>query len=77
MKESIIRTMVPVVVALLVRWGVKDWAGVDDVTLNTIVTALVTGLYYVGVRVLERVSSSKWGWLLGYPSQPVYYDKAA
>jgi hypothetical protein len=72
MKESVIRTVVPILVALLVRWGVQDALGIDDVLLQSLVTAAVTGLYYIGVRVLERARSSKWGWLLGYPSAPSY-----
>lgn len=72
MKESVIRTIVPVLVALLVREGVDQWLAVTQEWLTIVLTAVVTGLYYVGARVLERFKSSKWGWLLGYPSAPLY-----
>ena len=54
MKESILRTLVPVAVALLVRVGLKDWLGLDDATVLGLATVLVTGIYYVAVRVTER-----------------------
>lgn len=71
MKESILRTIVPVIVALLVRWGVRDWLGVDDATLTGVVTVLVTGVYYVAVRVAEKYLPAA-GWALGYPAAPTY-----
>lgn len=74
MKESLIRTLVPIIVTLLARAGFKE-LGVDDATIATLAAGLAAWLYYFGVRVLERASSSKWGWLLGYPSAPVYAGK--
>lgn len=76
MKESILRTIVPVIVALLVRWGVRDWLGVDDATLTGVVTVGVTGLYYVALRVLEKHFPAA-GWALGYPAAPTYPGPAS
>lgn len=74
MKESLIRTLIPIIVTLLARSGFKE-LGVDDATLATLAAGVAAWLYYFGVRVLERASSSRWGWLLGYPSAPVYSGK--
>ncbi len=71
MKESTLRTLVPVAVALLVRVGLKDWLGLDDATVLGLATVLVTGIYYVAVRVTERYFPAA-GILLGYPSAPTY-----
>lgn len=69
---SLIRTSVPIIVALLVNKGVLAWTGIDDTTLSLVVAAVTTWLYYFAVRVLERASSTRWGWLLGYASAPAY-----
>lgn len=72
MKESVIRTLVPILLALLAKTGLQEWGVIDSATLEVLVAAAATGLYYVAVRVLERARSSRWGWLLGYPAAPVY-----
>lgn len=68
---SIIRTVVPAVVAFaaaqLLRLGVE----LDAATAATLATAVLTGVYYAAVRALE----ARWpraGWLLGYPLAPTY-----
>ena len=66
---SIVRTLVPLIVSVLVGWGLADTNLTDPVT--AVLTILVTALYYIVVRLLEQ-HWSKIGWLLGYPSQPVY-----
>lgn len=71
MRESILRTLVPIVYALLIKAGL-DKIGVDDALVQSLAALIVTAALYVGVRVLERVRSSRWGWLLGYPSAPAY-----
>lgn len=71
MRESILRTLVPIVYALLIKTGVAA-LGVDDAVLQSAAGLIGAGLIYVGIRVLERVRSSSWGWLLGYPSAPTY-----
>lgn len=75
---ALLRTIVPVVVALLIHAAAKAGLELDSDTLTGVVTDVLTvagtAAYYVGVRVLEHLKSSKWGWLLGFPSAP-NYDK--
>lgn len=71
MKESVFRTLVPIIYALLWRLGFADWLGIDNEVMQSLAALIVTGLLYVGVRLLERMNE-KWGWLLGSPKQPVY-----
>lgn len=66
---SIVRTVVPLVISVLVGWGFAETALTGPVT--AVLTIVVTALYYIVVRLLEQ-HWSKIGWLLGYPSQPVY-----
>lgn len=73
---SLVRTMVPSIVAIIVGFLAKANIHIDAALLENVValalTTVVTGIFYVGVRLLERFKSPKWGWLLGYPSEPVY-----
>ena len=71
MKESILRTVVPIIYALLIRWGVKDWLGVDDALFQSAITLVVSGIVYVALRFAETHKAAL-GWLLGYASQPSY-----
>lgn len=72
-----LRTIIPIVVALLAQQGISSLPGVDSTTFSIVVAAVVTYLYYFAVRVLERVSSTKWGWLIGYPAAPTYTGQHA
>lgn len=72
LQPSFIRTLVPIILALAIKGGVDQWGIFDSVTLEYLAAGLATYLYYIGVRILERAKSSKWGWLLGYPAAPVY-----
>lgn len=75
-KTAVIRTLVPVVVAIigtaLARLGIH----LDDGTLEFVVTGAIGGLlgvaYHIVVSILERIRSSRWGWLLGSPNAPQY-----
>lgn len=73
MLASILRTVVPFVVglllSLLVRAGLDDLVDIDDLT--ELVTLVVTLAYYFVFRLLERVDS-RFGWLLGWAAQPKY-----
>lgn len=69
---SVIRTIVPLVVGYFSAWPVAELTGLDDNAVTSLVTVLVTALYYVLVRSLERYVLPQAGWLLGYPSEPVY-----
>lgn len=66
---GVVRTLVPLVVSVLVGWGFSETETSGPVI--AVLTVLVTALYYVVVRLLER-HWDKIGWLLGYPQQPVY-----
>lgn len=67
---AIIRTLVPILYALLIRAGLGE-IGVDDTVLQEFVTLVVTGLVYTAIRFAEA-HKAQFGWLLGYAAQPVY-----
>ena len=69
---SIVRTVVPLVVALLVRAGAKAGLNLDPGLFLDTVTVIVTTLYYAVVRVLETRVGPAWGWLLGVAKVPAY-----
>lgn len=75
--RSIVRTAVPLLVGfvltLLLKVGVD--LGDDPVAvanLTAFLTVLVSTAYYAVVRYAEVKLGSKWGWLLGLASAPVY-----
>lgn len=71
---SLIRTWVPIGVGALISWLASLGIDVDTQTKGSLViamTALITGLYYTLVRLLER-RYPQLGFLLGTPVQPVY-----
>lgn len=80
-KTGVLRTLVPIIVALLIALGVKAGIHLDNVVVEQVVTdalsAILSAAYYVGVRALEHFKSSKWGWLLGSPNPPTYDKPAA
>ena len=67
---SIIRTIVPYLVALIGPWVLRN-LGVDEAHLSAGLTILVGALLYVAARLLEQVAP-RFGWLLGWPAQPTY-----
>lgn len=72
MKEAILRTLVPVVYALLLKSGVTDWLGLGTAWAQNVATLIATGTLYVVLRWLE--AHRAWvGWLLGYPAAPKYH----
>lgn len=71
-RNSLIRTFVPILVGLAVSLGLKFGFELDVEGVTDLSTALVTAVYYAAVRFLEVKVSPKWGWLLGKPKQPVY-----
>jgi hypothetical protein len=63
--------LVGVIITGLIRLGLP----IDDgtrLTLEGLITTLITAVYYAGVRYLEVKVSPSWGWLLGWAKQPVY-----
>lgn len=67
---STVRTLIPLIVSLLVRYGLAQ-STMDTAWLENTLTVLVTAVYYVAIRLLEQ-HWDRIGWLLGYPKQPVY-----
>lgn len=76
---SIIRTVVPLLVALVTSWLVK--LGIDPGPYQELIAQLVGGTvalaYYVAVRIFETHVRPWLGWLLGLPKQPTYDAPAA
>ena len=74
---SIDRTIVPLIVGGVISWltahGISplDTSLQDNLTL--VLTVAFTGLYYVGVRLLETYITPKFGWLLGLAKTPTAY----
>lgn len=67
---GIVRTFVPLLIAFLLRIGLTE-TSIDQKWVEWFITGVVTMLYYIVVRVLEK-HWGKIGWLLGYAAQPVY-----
>lgn len=71
LNASLVRTLVPAVVGavatILLKLGIHITGD-----LTPIVAPALGYLYYVAVRILEHFKSSKWGWLLGKATAPVY-----
>lgn len=76
---SIVRTLVPVIVGSVASWGISLGLPVDDelkLALTSLLTLALTGLYYIGVRLLETFVTPKLGWLLGLAKSPDSYSTA-
>ncbi len=73
---SLVRTLVPLIVGLVVAGFTKLGVPVDDesvaLVINGAVSAAVAFGYYAVARGLEVFASTKFGWLLGYAKAPVY-----
>jgi hypothetical protein len=74
---SVVRTVVPLVVGYFSAWPVAGALGLQDEQITSLVTAVVTGLYYLLVRLAETYVMPQLGWLLGFASPPVYVDPGA
>lgn len=77
---SLIRTVVPVAIGSVASWLLVKHAIHIDPSVQTSVTALltavVTSLYYAGVRFLEsKFPKGPWGYFLGHTARPVYLSK--
>lgn len=69
---SLIRTVVPVIVGLLVSGLAKFGFHLTDDTFTGVITTGVTAVYYVSVRWLEINITPRLGWLLGKAGAPQY-----
>lgn len=71
MLPSIIRTVVPVVVGVVLGQAAKIGLNLDEGAVTELVTVAITTAYYAIIRVLE----TRWpglGVLLGYARAPHY-----
>lgn len=69
--QSVIRTVVPVLVTAIAAWFLRFGVNLDNEALTTLLSALVGGAYYSLVRWAEE----KWpqvGVLLGRKGTPSY-----
>lgn len=71
MLPSIIRTVVPLIVGWLLSIPVVAGLGIDQSALETLFSTLISIVYYVVVRQIEKYYP-KAGILLGYPAAPSY-----
>lgn len=75
-KTAVIRTLVPIAVAIVGASLAKLGIHLDNETLEFVVTGAIGGLfgvvYHVTASILERIRDSRWGWLLGSPNAPKY-----
>ena len=74
---SIVRTLTPQLVAWVAIFATKAGLDIraDDPMVAILVAQLFAGVYYITVRVLEELRGSRWGWLLGKPGKPAYYQE--
>lgn len=73
---SLIRTVVPVWIGVLVTWLNETVGPIDvDGTLAIALAGAVASVYYAVVRKLEA-KYPKLGWLLGLKGQPAYVKPA-
>jgi putative effector of murein hydrolase len=72
---SILRTFVPLAVGYFLAWPVAKWLGLSEDQITSLITAAITAIYYLAVRLLEQVAP-QFGWLLGYASKPLYVTPA-
>ena len=74
---SLIRTWVPIGVGLVVAWltaqGILDeeTSKAAVINLSATLTAIFSGAYYLGVRLLAKWQPG-FEWLLGAPKAPEY-----
>lgn len=69
---SVIRTVVPLIVSVVIGWPVAEQLGISEGQATVAATAVVGGLYWLIVRLIEQYVQPNAGWLLGYASAPVY-----
>lgn len=73
--ESLVRTFTPIVVGYVLGWFATAGIELDEKfapALTALVGAVLSGIYYVAVRLLETYVTPKFGWLLGLAKTPEY-----
>ena len=69
--QSIIRTITPYIVAVIVTSFGNVGVDVDSVAVAQVVTAALAALYYIAVRLLGQIDA-RFEYLLVMPSKPSY-----
>lgn len=69
---SVLRTAVPLVVAVVAGWPITQQLGIDSGQLTVGASVVVGGAYWLAVRAVETYVYPKAGWLLGWAGRPVY-----
>lgn len=69
---SVLRTFVPLLVGYFSAWPVAGWLGLQDEQVTALVTIVITGLYWLVVRLLETYVEPNLGFLIGWAGRPVY-----
>lgn len=73
--DSIVRTLVPIIVGAVIGFAVTNGIALDpefELALTLAITGAFQGLYYIVVRLFEKYVSPKFGWLLGLAKAPEY-----
>lgn len=69
---SIVRTLVPVVVGLVLTGLAEVNLDISEGLVTEVVATVIITFYYAIVRLLETNVSPAWGWLLGKANAPKY-----
>lgn len=69
---SIVRTIVPVIVGVVLGAAAKRGFDLDSGAITEAATVVITTVYYAVVRLLEVRIAPAWGWLLGVAKVPTY-----
>ena len=79
MLPSIIRTVVPVIVGVLLGWAAKVGFDLPEGAVTELVTVIITGVYYAVARWVEKRWPGVGRWLLaaGLTRKQPDYDLAA
>lgn len=69
---SLVRTIVPVVVGLILTSLAKIGFDIPEGLVTEVVATVLITVYYGAVRLLETYVAPAWGWLLGKAKAPKY-----
>lgn len=73
---SVLRTLVPLAIGYFLAWPAAKAFGLTEDQITSLITIVITGIYYLVVRLLEQFVLPQFGWLLGYASAPLYVAPA-
>lgn len=74
---SIVRTVVPAVVGLIVAAFARANVDIPPGLLDEAIAGIVTTAYYAVVRLAETHLGPAYGWLLGVAKRPTYTEPSA